>query len=357
MLDIMVVDDSAVVRKVIRAIVETTPHMRISATAADPLFAQQKLASAWPDVIILDLEMPRMDGITFLKWLMQERPTPVVVCSALTEHNAKLSFEAMACGAVTVINKPKMAMLDADSPAKNAIISAIRAAARANLRPLGRTQPSHPARPLENMASPVALDSHPLVAIGTSTGGTKALEDVFSAMPRHCPPIAVVQHMPAAFTAPFAKRLNQLSQVEVTEASEGQRLRPGSALIAPGGRHMTVQKRGAHFFARLTDSAPENFCRPSVDVLFRSVARQAGAEALGVIMTGMGRDGADGLLAMRKAGASTLAQDQATSVVFGMPKEAQDNGAAQRVMGLDAIAPAIMDYYRAMAKGARIKAS
>jgi two-component system chemotaxis response regulator CheB len=298
----------------------------------------------WPDVIVLDIEMPRMDGITFLKKIMAERPTPVVICSTLAESGAKTSIEALSAGAVAIITKPKIGLKQFLVDASDDLLSAVRAAANANVRRLQVTQ--------KNTADVIlaAADTHGamtqtterVVALGTSTGGTQALEVVLKALPRVCPGIVVVQHMPEKFTAEFANRLNSICQIEVKEAQNNDRVVPGRALIAPGGAHMLLRRNGAQYFVEVMDGPLVNRHRPSVDVLFRSVAKCAGANALGIIMTGMGDDGAAGLLEMRNAGAHTLAQDEESCVVYGMPKEAVKRGAVERTVALEAIAREIL---------------
>jgi two-component system chemotaxis response regulator CheB len=331
---VFIIDDSAVMRQVMTAILEQDPAIQVLGSAPDPLFAQQKMAREWPDVILLDVEMPRMDGITFLKKVMSERPTPVVICSTLTEKGAQISLDALAAGAVEVITKPRVGLRDFLNESARMMLGAIRAAAKASIRP---------SSPAEGAAFPKATPAamirttDSVIALGTSTGGTQALERVLTALPEDCPGIVVVQHMPARFTAAFAERLNRLCRCEVKEASDGDRVRSGRVLIAPGGLHMQLKRSGAQYQVSVADGPPVNRHKPSVDVLFRSVAREAGRNAVGVVMTGMGDDGARGLLAMRQAGAVTAAQDEASCVVFGMPKEAIAYGAAGHVLPLENI--------------------
>jgi two-component system chemotaxis response regulator CheB len=346
---VLVVDDSAVVRKVLGAMLENAPGIRLLHAVADPLLAIERMKQEWPDVIVLDVEMPRMDGITFLKKIMAERPTPVVICSTLTERGAETTMAAMAAGAVAIITKPKLGLKDFLTESADELVAAVRAAAQVNLRRLAaRTQaPAAPAVTAKLSADailPPAMEARaPLrttervVAIGTSTGGTLALEEVLTALPRVTPGIVIVQHMPEKFTAAFADRLDKLCQIAVREARHGDRVLPGRALIAPGGRHMLLKRDGAQYHVDVIDGPLVNRHRPSVDVLFRSVARQAGANALGIIMTGMGDDGAAGLLEMRKAGARTVAQDEDSCVVYGMPKEAVKRGAVDKSVSLGAL--------------------
>lgn len=334
LIKVFVIDDSAVVRQVAAAVLSQDSMIEVIGSASDPVFAQQKMEKAWPDVILLDIEMPRMDGITFLKKLMSERPTPVVICSTLTEKGAATSLEALAAGAVEIISKPKVGLKDFLSESSVAIIRAVKAAARAHvgavpLRPSGRAVTPSPAI---TTALPKTTES--VVALGTSTGGTQALQMVLTALPENCPGIVVVQHMPEKFTAAFAERLNKVCRCEVKEAADRDRVRPGRVLIAPGGKHMQLNRSGAHYYVNVLDGPPVNRHKPSVDVLFRSVAKVAGKNAIGVIMTGMGDDGARGLLEMRKAGAITAAQNEVSCVVFGMPKEAIALGGATNVLPL-----------------------
>ncbi len=344
-ISVMVVDDSAVVRQVMVGLLNEAPGIEVMCAVADPLLAMERLKLRWPDVILLDVEMPRMDGITFLRKIMQERPTPVVICSTLTEKGARTTMEAMSAGAVAIVTKPKIGLKQFMSESATELIATIRAAARARvgkLLPRGEPLPVRPKLTADAILPPASTQAmtrttERVVAIGTSTGGTQALETVLTTLPRVCPGIVIVQHMPEKFTAAFASRLNGLCEIEVKEAADNDRVLPGRALIAPGGKHMTLKRSGAQYIVSVVDGPLVNRHRPSVDVLFRSVARSAGANALGIIMTGMGDDGAVGLLEMRNAGAQTLAQDEESCVVFGMPKEAIKRGAAQRVIPLGSI--------------------
>lgn len=358
-LRVLIVDDSAVVRQVLVELLKSDPGFEVLAAVADPVFAMQRMRLEWPDVILLDIEMPRMDGITFLRKIMQERPTPVVVCSTLTEAGASTTLEALAAGAVAIVTKPKLGLKGFLSESAAEVTSALRAAARANVRrpPADRpvraradataaphVAPKHSADVILAPAGERAMTrtTERVVAIGTSTGGTQALEEVLAALPEVCPGLVIVQHMPPNFTAAFAKRLDAVCGIEVREARDGDRVMPGCALIAPGGRHLLLQRSGAQYRVEVRDGPAVNRHCPSVDVLFRSVAKSAGRNALGVIMTGMGDDGARGLKEMRDAGADTIAQDEASCVVFGMPKEAIRMNAVARVLPLDALAPAIL---------------
>lgn len=341
---VMIVDDSAIVRQVASEAINAQPDMTVLATAVDPLFAIDKMRKEWPDVVVLDIEMPRMDGLTFLRKLMAERPTPVVICSTLVESGAKASFEALSAGAVGLVTKPKVGLKQFLQDESDSLVAAVRSAASARLRPgkgKAAALPEVVPRPkltLDDLPKGPRLaagsDRTRIVAIGTSTGGTLALEAVLTALPEDVPGMVVVQHMPAGFTEMFARRLNGLCRIEVREARHGDRVEPGLALIAPGGRHLQVARDGNGYFVGVMDGPLINRHKPSVDVLFRSVARVAGGNALGIIMTGMGDDGALGLKEMREAGAATIAEAEETCVVFGMPKEAILRGAVGNVLPL-----------------------
>jgi two-component system, chemotaxis family, protein-glutamate methylesterase/glutaminase len=341
---VLIVDDSAVVRQVLTEVLAQDPGIEVIGAASDPVFAMERMRAQWPDVIVLDVEMPRMDGITFLKKIMAERPTPVVICSTLTEKGAETTMQALAAGAASIVPKPKLGLKRFLQDSAEDLIGAVKAAALANVR---RLVPSaNPAAnapklsadavlPVSSVAMAETTDR--VVAIGTSTGGTQALEAVLTALPRVCPGIVIVQHMPEKFTEAFANRLNGLCQLDVREAKAGDRVMPGRALIAPGGRHMLLKRSGAQYHVDVIDGPLVSRHRPSVDVLFRSVAKCAGKNALGIIMTGMGDDGAHGLKELHDMGARTLAQDEATCVVYGMPKEAVKLGAVDRVLPLGEI--------------------
>jgi two-component system chemotaxis response regulator CheB len=347
---VLIVDDSAVVRQVLTAKLSADPAIEVIGVASDPVFALDKMNKDWPDVLVLDVEMPRMDGITFLKKIMAEHPTPVVICSTLTEKGAETTLQALSAGAVSIVTKPKIGLKHFLEDSSDNLVATVKAAARANLR-----QPSVNSCPLPvapKLTADVVLSAgaghamaqttDAVVAIGTSTGGTQALEAVLTKLPRVSPGIVIVQHMPEKFTEAFANRLNNICQIEVREAKSGDRVVPGLALIAPGGKHMLLKRSGAQYHVDVVDGPLVNRHRPSVDVLFRSAAKCAGANALGVIMTGMGDDGARGLKEMREAGARTIAQDEATCVVYGMPKEAVKLDAAERIMPLGDIPHAIL---------------
>lgn len=347
---VLLVDDSAVVRQVLTANLSRDPGITVIGAVADPIFAMTRMRTQWPDVIVLDVEMPRMDGITFLKKLMSEHPTPVVICSSLTDKGAETTMQALAAGAVSIITKPKMGVKQFLQDDSENLIAAVKAAARANVRRLSASVPVPvPVKLTADAILPagthaMAETTDRIVAIGTSTGGTQALEVVLTALPRVCPGIVIVQHMPEKFTAAFAARLNSLCQIEVREAVNGDRVMPGRALIAQGGRHMLLKRSGAQYYVEIVDGPLVTRHRPSVDVLFRSVAKSAGKNALGIIMTGMGDDGARGLKEMSDMGARTLGQDEESCVVYGMPKEALKLGGVNRELPLERIAYEIVAY-------------
>jgi len=348
---VLIIDDSAVVRKIVQAILDQESDIQVIGTASDPIFAMEKMNKEWPDVIVLDVEMPRMDGITFLKKIMSENPTPVVICSSLTEKGAETTMQAMSAGAVEIITKPKIGLRGFLEESSNELINAVRAASLTRVSKLTKL-PSQPILVPEKFSADVILSAgtgtamakttERIVAIGASTGGTQALESVLTALPRVSPGIIIVQHMPEKFTAAFAERLNGICNIEVREAKNNDRVIPGLALIAAGGRHMLLKRSGAYYYVEVVDGEPVNRHRPSVDVLFRSTAKFAGKNSTGIIMTGMGDDGARGLKEMLDAGAYTIAQDEATSAVFGMPKEAIKLGAAKKIMPLGDIPAAIL---------------
>lgn len=346
---VMIVDDSATVRQVLTAVLESAKDITVIATAADPIFAMEKMAKQWPDVLVLDVEMPRMDGLTFLRKIMAENPTPVVICSSLTVKGADLSVQALQAGALSVITKPQTGLADFLRDPDNRLIDAVRAAARAKVR-----RPAAPLPPKKLTADAIQMEpsvagrlgrtTDRVVMVGASTGGTQALESLLSALPRVSPGIAVVQHMPEHFTRAFAERLNQVCEIEVREAVSGDRLVQGVALIAPGGKHLLLKGSGARYHVEVVAGPPVNRHCPSVDVLFRSAARCAGPNALGIIMTGMGDDGARGMREMFDAGAATLAQDEASCVVYGMPKEAVKLGGVQKSLALTDLPAAIIAF-------------
>lgn len=341
---VLVVDDSAVVRQALKALIDAENDMTVIATAADPLIAADKISKEMPDVITLDVEMPRMDGLTFLQRIMSQHPIPVVICSSLTEKGADTTLRALQYGAVEIINKPKVGARQFFDESRIQVCDAIRAASKARVRRLADTtkkiEPKLTADAvLRSTAVPQALKTtQKVIVVGASTGGTQALQSYLEELPYDAPGIVIVQHMPEHFTAAFARRLDGICRIDVKEAEDNDTVIPGRALIAPGNRHALLKRSGARYFVSLKDGPLVSRHRPSVDVLFRSAARYAGSNALGIIMTGMGDDGAKGLLEMKQAGATTLAQNEATCVVYGMPQEAVKLGAVDRVVPLDKFA-------------------
>ncbi|MEL6216901.1 MAG: chemotaxis response regulator protein-glutamate methylesterase [Pseudomonadota bacterium] len=347
---VMIVDDSAVVRQTLASLIEAAPDLEVMATAADPFQAAQKLRTEAPDVITLDVEMPRMDGITFLRKLMSQRPVPVIVCSSLVGEGTRTMIDALEAGAVDIIQKPSVATREFLEESTIRIQDAIRAAAGARLskrRPVPRGGPE-PRQSADAMLAPptrsraMAKTTQTVVAVGASTGGTEALRHVLEALPPYAPPIIIVQHMPAGFTKAFAERLDQSTQITVREARDGDSVIRGQALIAPGNQHMMLHRSGANYFVKIQEGPLVSRHRPSVDVLFRSVAQSAGPNAIGVIMTGMGNDGATGMKEMRAAGAHTIGQNEASCVVYGMPKEAMKAGAVAEEVDLQKISGLIV---------------
>ncbi len=341
---VLIVDDSAVVREVLSQIVSEDPELELFGTAGDPLFAMEKTRSEWPDVIVLDIDMPRMDGITYLRKLSVERPTPVVICSSRAEKDAAVTLEALSLGAREIVTKPQLGLKDFLQEARIQISDAIKAAARSRSGGAG----AKAAGP-ETVARPPRLGSsrNQLIAIGASTGGTQAIELILAGLPEDSPPVLIVQHMPEKFTTAFARRLNQKVPMEVQEAASGDAVRQGLALVAPGGLHMKLSASGQA--VDIYTGPLVNRHRPSVDVLFESVA-PLGSRAAGVLLTGMGDDGAAGLLGMRRNGCFTVAQNRESSVVFGMPAEAIRLGAAARVVDLTEVARELVAFARGEAK-------
>jgi two-component system chemotaxis response regulator CheB len=346
-LRVLVVDDSAVVRT---ALSQILGHAGMAVTTAnDPIIATEKMRREPPDVIVLDIEMPRMDGLTFLQKLMAERPTPVVVCSGLAGPGTEVALHALEDGAVDVVAKPRLGVKGFLEESARRIVHVVRAAAEARVRPrprLASVPRLDAGAVLPRRERVIRETTHKVVVVGASTGGTEALRELLEAMPPDAPGIAVVQHMPEVFTAQFARRLDQTCRIEVKEAEQNDRLVSGRCLIAPGNRHLAVRRSGALYFAEVLDGPPVSLHRPSVDVLFRSAAQAAGQNAVGVILTGMGDDGAAGLAEMHAAGARTIAQDEATCVVFGMPKEAIARGGVDEVLPLGRIAPQVLQWAR-----------
>jgi len=355
-LKVLVVDDSATVRQVMQAILSTDSRIKVTA-AADPLIAWGKMQKEAPDVVITDLEMPRMDGLTFIQKIMAESPRPVVVCSGLAAHGTELAMRALEEGAVEVITKPKVGVRDFLHESAVILLDAVWSAANAHLKPKAVLSPE-PRRTADavlphRVQSVRAGTSEKVIAVGASTGGTEALRVFLKAMPVDCPPIVIAQHMPEGFTRAFAERLNSECTIGVKEAVPDDRLCAGQAFIAPGNFHMLVERTHAGLAIQLSDGPLVSRHRPSVDVLFRSVAMSVGPKATGVIMTGMGDDGAQGLLEMKTAGAVNIAQDEASCVVFGMPKEAIALGAVDVIVPLERIATEVLHRSFAVASGSR----
>ncbi len=340
---VLVIDDSALMRKVLSEIINREPDMEAVGAAPDPLIAREMIRNLNPDVLTLDIEMPRMDGLDFLERLMRLRPMPVVMVSTLTERGSDAAFRSIELGAVDFVAKPKMGVANGIQDYAVEISDKIRAAAAARIgrtpQPQGQGPKAAPARAGHHRL----LSTEKLIVIGASTGGTEAIKDVLLEMPADAPGILVTQHMPEGFTRSFAARLNGLCKVAVKEADDGERVLPGHVYIAPGHSHLLLRKSGANYVTQLSQSEPVNRHRPSVDVLFHSAAESAGKNAIGVILTGMGKDGAVGMLELRKAGAYTFAQDKDSCVVYGMPKEAVAVGAIDEVLPLHAIAGAVLE--------------
>ncbi|MDS1141106.1 chemotaxis response regulator protein-glutamate methylesterase [Pusillimonas sp. SM2304] len=337
---VLCVDDSALVRGLMSEIINRQADMEVVAVAPDPLIARELIKEHNPDVLTLDVEMPRMDGLDFLERLMRLRPMPVVMVSSLTERNSEVTLRALELGAVDFVTKPKLGLRDGLMEYSDLIADKIRAAAHSRPRP--RTAAQAGATPRPRLAQPFST-TEKLVLIGASTGGTEAIRQVLEPLPANSPAIMITQHMPAGFTRSFVQRLDNLCAVQVHEAEDGQRVLPGHVYLAPGGvAHMKLARSGANYVVKLEYSEPVNRHRPSVDVLFHSAAELAGKNAVGVILTGMGKDGAQGLLAMKQAGATTFAQDEASCVVFGMPREALLIGAADSAVPLSEMSERIL---------------
>ena len=356
---VVVVDDSALVRGLLAEIINRQPDMVCIGAAADPLAAREMIRSLNPDVITLDVEMPRMDGIDFLQRLMRLRPMPVVMVSTLTERGADVTLRALELGAVDFVAKPKIGVADGLRQLGEDITDKIRTASKAHVRKLAPaavvtaphgTAPvaSAPAKPA-NVSPLGRLSTEKIIFIGASTGGTEATREVITQLPPDAPAVMITQHMPPGFTKSYAARLNSLARIRVAEASDGERVLPGHAYIAPGGFHLSVERSGANYIARVRDGDPVNRHKPSVEVLFESAARVVGQNALGVMLTGMGADGARAMKVMRDAGSWNVCQDEASCVVFGMPREAINAGAAHEVLPLSQIAGALIERLRSTA--------
>lgn len=332
MIRVFVIDDSAVIRSLLTEILNEAPDIEVIGVAPDPVVARTKIRNLRPDVITLDVEMPRMDGLTFLEELMRTDPVPVLMISALTEKGCDITIRALELGAVDYIQKPSLDVREGISSISEEIKRKVRIASKAKVRTAGIQGPKSQA-----IKGATFTTTDKIIAIGASTGGTQAITEIISSLPESTPGIVIVQHMPPLFTRSFAKRLDSISRLDVKEASTGDRVLRGTVLIAPGDRHMIIRRNGAMYYTEIMDGPMVNFVRPSVDVLFSSVAKAAGKNAIGVILTGMGEDGAKGLLEMKETGAFTIAQDEESSVVFGMPKKAIELGAAERIASIDEI--------------------
>ncbi len=337
---VLCVDDSALIRSLMTEIINSQPDMEVVGTAPDPLVAREMIKRLNPDVLTLDVEMPRMDGLDFLERLMRLRPMPVLMVSSLTERGSEITMRALELGAVDFITKPKLGIRDGLLEYTDTIADKLRAASRARLRPAA-AQGAQPAEPAPMLRTPL-LSTEKLIIVGASTGGTEAIKEFLMPLPPDAPAVLIVQHMPAGFTRSFAQRLDGLCRIKVKEAEHGERVLPGYAYIAPGDQHLLLARSGANYVAHLSQDPPVNRHRPSVDVLFDSAAVHAGKNAIGVILTGMGRDGARGMLRMREAGAYNLAQDEQSCIVFGMPKEAIAAGGAHEVVPLSAMSQRVM---------------
>jgi two-component system chemotaxis response regulator CheB len=342
----LIVDDSAVVRRTLSEVLSCDPAIEVIATAGDPFVAAERISEQVPDVITLDIEMPRMDGLTFLKKIMSQHPIPVVICSSLADEGAQSTFKALEYGAVEIVTKPRLGTKQFLEDSRVLLCEAVKAAASAKLRTLRPCHTVEPKLTADAILSPathaMAETTEKVVVIGASTGGTEALKSVLEALPADTPGIVIVQHMPELFTRAFADRLDGLCNITVKEAATNDTVLRGRALIAPGNHHLLLKRSGARYFVEIKDGPLVCRHRPSVDVLFRSAARYAGRNAVGVILTGMGDDGARGMLEMKQAGAATIAQDEASCVVFGMPKEAIKLGGVDRILPLHAVAGAIL---------------
>jgi two-component system chemotaxis response regulator CheB len=346
---VVVVDDSALMRKLLTSMLMEDPGIEVLGAAADPYAAREMIRRTNPDVLTLDIEMPKMDGLAFLEKIMSLRPMPVVMVSSLTQEGAEATIQALELGAVEIIAKPTSDLEAGLAGKQEEIIRKVKAAASARVRP-SSARPAREKSPIPRGAS--FRSTEKVILIGASTGGVEMLSEIIRALPADSPAVMITQHMPGGFTRSFANRMDKISRVRVSEAEEGQRVLPGHVLIAPGNRHLELDRSGANYVCRLSDGSPVSGHRPSVDVLFHSAAIAAGANAVAAILTGMGKDGATGLLEMRKAGARTFGQDEATSVVYGMPKVAWECGAVEKQLPISRMAGELLD---ACAENAKLR--
>jgi two-component system chemotaxis response regulator CheB len=351
---VLIVDDSALIRSVLREIVASQPDMEVVGVAPDPLVAREMIRNTNPDVLTLDVEMPRMDGLEFLEKLMRLRPMPVVMVSTLTERGSEITMRALELGAVDFVTKPKISIQSGMLEYTELICDKIRAAARARVKRHHATPAAAGAAPAVPLFSNALASSEKLIIIGASTGGTEAIKEFLMRMPSDCPGILIVQHMPEGFTRSFAARLDGLCKITVREATHGERVLPGHAYLAPGHSHLSLAKSGANYITQLDQGEPVNRHRPSVDVLFRSAARHAGQNAVGVILTGMGKDGAAGMLEMRNAGAWNVAQDEASCVVYGMPREAVVVGAVHESAAVEQLPAMVLNHLSQRGRALRV---
>lgn len=351
---VLVVDDSALVRSLLTEIIRDTPDMVLVGAAPDAYAARDMVNQLVPDVITLDIEMPRMDGLAFLEKLMAARPTPVVMISTLTEEGAEATLRALELGAVDFIPKPKLGVASGIQEYAGIILEKIRAAAKVRVKPYIKSN-----RPVVSGEQKLQANSHlqsteKIIAIGASTGGTEAIKDLLTQLPAAVPGIVMTQHMPPGFTRTYAERLNKITRLHVVEAKGGERILPGHAFLAPGGHHLIVVRSGADYRVKLSDAEPVHRHRPAVDVMMESVARVGGKNVIGVLLTGMGKDGAQGMLDIRNQGGYTLAQDEASCVVYGMPKEAVMVGGVDQVVALDKMGAVLLEKVKALGSGNRL---
>ncbi len=339
---VLIVDDSALVREILATGLNSDPGIEVVGTATDPFNARDKLLRLKPDVMTLDVEMPKMDGVEFLHQLMPQYPIPVIMVSALTERGRKITLEALEFGAVDFVTKPKSDVANGLQRMMQALATKVKMAATANVSHWKHRQ--RPAAPAPRQARPLSASTNHVIVIGASTGGTEAIREVLTRLPVNSPGVVITQHMPSGFTQMFAQRMDEVSAMQVKEAADGDSVIPGRVLIAPGGMHMSIVRSGGSYLVRCQDGPKVNGHKPSVEVLMRSAATALGPHAVGAMLTGMGGDGAKGLLAMRQAGARTLAQDEATCVVFGMPRVAWECGAAEQLVPLQKIADTVLSW-------------